>query len=91
MSDELDAGTTPGSPGLPWDNPVFDLVLVLLLLLVALAGGFKRVVPSKPVARTIQLAPPQFAPLSASDADDAAHLLGSSLAELWTAGGEETP
>jgi hypothetical protein len=91
VSDERDA-TTPNSPGPPWDNPVLDLVIVLVLLLIAIAGAaLKRLVPSKPVARTIRLGAPQFAPLSEPDAADAARLLGTSIAQLMTEGGEETP
>ena len=89
---ERNAATTTGSSGPPWDNPVLDLAIVLLLILVAIAGAaVKRLVPSKPVARTIRLGAPGFAPLSESDADDAARLLGTSIAQLVTEGGEETP
>ncbi len=91
MSDEPDATASPITLGPPWDNQVFDLVLVLLLILIAIAGGFKRAASSKPVAKTIRLAEPQFAPLSEPDAADAARLLGTSLAQLMAEGGEETP
>jgi hypothetical protein len=67
-------------------------VIVVLLLLMAIAlAAMKRVAPSKPVARTIQLGAPQFAPLSERDADDAARLLGTSIVQLMTEGGEEAP
>ena len=91
MSDERD---TPGSPnrlGPPWDNPAFDLLILVVLILLALAGRAKRIVRPTPVAPTIRLAEPQLSALSESDAAEAAHLLGSSLAGLWTAGGETTP
>ena len=88
---EPDTAATPSSSGPPSDNRALDLVIVLLLILVAIAGAVKRAVPSKPVARTVRLGAPQFAPLSERDADDAARLLGTSIAQLVTEGGEEMP
>ena len=90
MSDEQDAGANPNRPGPPWDNPAFDLLILVVLILLALASRAKRAVRPTPVAPTIRLAAPQFAPLSEPDAADAARLLGSSLAQLMTEGGEET-
>ena len=92
MSDERDAAGTPHRLGPPWDNPAFDLLILVLLVLLALAGRAKRAVQPKPVvAPTIRLGAPQFTALSGSDAAEAAHLLGSSLAQLMAEGGEETP
>jgi len=91
VSDERDPAP-PGSSGWPWDDPKLSLLILIVLILIAIASaGVKRVVPAKPVARTIRLGAPQLAPLSDSDADDAARLLGSSLAQLVREGGEKTP
>jgi hypothetical protein len=83
---------TPDNPGWPWDNPKLDLLILVVLILLAIASaGVKWVVPAKPVARTIQLGAPQLVPMSDEDTSDAARLLGSSLAQLVRAGGEEAP
>ena len=92
MSGDRDSTATPGSPGWPWDDPKFSLLILLALILIAIASaGVKRVLPAKPVARTIQLGAPQFVPMSDQNTSDAARLLGSSLAQLVREGGEETP
>ncbi len=91
MSDERDAAGTTNRLGPPWDNPAFDLLILVVLILLALASRAKQAVQPKPVATTIRLGAPQFVALSEPDAADAARLLGSSLAGLWTEGGEETP
>ncbi|MGO9181402.1 MAG: hypothetical protein ACLQBX_04855 [Candidatus Limnocylindrales bacterium] len=92
MSDQRDSAAAPGSSGWPWDNPKLDLLILLVLFLIAIASaGVKRVVPAKPVARTIQLGAPQLVPMSEEDTSDAGRLLGSSLAQLVREGGEETP
>ncbi len=88
---ERDAATPSSSSGPPWDNPALALLILVLLILLALASRAKRAVQPRPVAPTIRLGEPQFAALSAQDEAEAAHMLGSNLAELWTAGGEQTP
>jgi hypothetical protein len=91
VSDERDS-TTPDGSGWPWDDPKFSLLILLVLLLIAIASaGVKRVMPAKPVARTIQLGARQFVPMSEEATSDAARLLGSSLAQLVREGGEATP
>ncbi len=88
-SDELGEPAITLPP--PLDNPLVDLLLLIVLILIAIGGGLKRAIAPKPApVRTIRLGEPQFAPLSAQDEADAAHLLGSSLADLWAAA-PETP
>ena len=94
LHDVDDLGEPPPILPPPFDNPWLDLVLAIALILLAIGSGLKRRVAPEPApapAPTIRLRPPQFATLSASDEAAAAHLLGSSLAELWTAGGEPAP
>ena len=92
---ELHGIDGPGEPPKlppPFDNPWVDLLLAIALILLAIGGGLKRAAAPKPApGPTIRLADPQLAALSAQDEVEAAHLLGASLAELWTAGGEPSP
>ena len=88
-SDELSEPAIPLPP--PFDNPLVDLLLLIVLVLIAIGGGLKRAIAPRPApVPTIRLGEPQFAPLSAQDEADAAVLLGSSLADLWAAA-LETP
>lgn len=83
----LDVGESAGLLPPPLDKPLVDLLIAIVVILLAIAAGLKRAPAPAP---TIRLGQPQFAPLSPQDEAEAAQLLGSRLAELWTAGGEPT-
>jgi hypothetical protein len=57
---------------------------ILVLLFLWISGAFQQIFPPAAPARpsTIRLGAPRLVAMSATDAEDAAHLLGSNVAAL---------
>jgi len=80
MSDVLGPARVPVT-----GSALGDLVLVLVLVLLAITGAFERVFASaSSPGSPLQLGAPRVVAMSASEAAEAAHLLGASVAQLWT-------
>lgn len=63
------------------------LLTILAFLFLWISGAFQQIFPSAAPARapSVRLGAPRLVTLSATDAADAAHLLGSSVAVLLAA------
>jgi len=67
------------------------LLTILVIVLLWVSGAFKRIfLPAAPARpSTIRLGAPRLVAMSDSEATDAAHLLGSSVAALMAAHEED--
>ena len=66
------------------EHPLALLVLSLVLVCLALTGVLQDLFPPAPATPALPLAAPRLVPLSGAAASEAAQLLGSSLARLYT-------
>ena len=66
------------------EHPLALIVLVLVFICLAVTGALKDIFPPEPASATLPLAAPRLVPLSGADAAQAAQLLGSSVARLYT-------
>ncbi len=66
------------------ENPLAVVVLTFVFICLAFSGALQDLFPPAPAMAALPLAAPRLVPLSGADATEAAQLLGSSLARLYT-------
>jgi hypothetical protein len=84
------SGQLAGGPASIFESMPSGLLTILTILYLWISGAFEQVFPPATRARpsTIRLGTPRLVAMSATDAADAAHLLGSSVADLLAAAEE---
>lgn len=82
------SGQLSGWPASILESMPSGLLIILAILILWISGAFQQIFPPAAPARpaTIRLGAPRLVPMSATDAADAAHLLGSSVAALMGSG-----
>jgi hypothetical protein len=78
------SGQLAGGPASIFESQPLGFLAILAILILWISGAFEQAFPRAAPARppTIRLGAPRLVAMSEGEAAEAAHLLGSSVAEL---------